>query len=203
MLALGQMLNQHTTGGAGPSRRCLDTHHVFDWGFSEDTQPVVFPAALLVAALLGARRLPLVEAVPAKVEPLALVFGADAADDPFVFAVDALAERAAPGTLLDAHRLSQVVLGDLGLELLLLVCIENCEPSHLDVGPLSVAAYLVLSVDVGAEEYELASGEQTLAVGGEGLGAYGMAARHFGSFILGIIVPCDHVWFVRQIYQII
>ena len=203
MLALGQMLNEHTAGGAGPSGRRPDAHHVLDRGLSEDAQPVVFPAALIVAALRGARCLPLVEAVPAEVEPLTLVFGADAADDPFVFAVDALAERVAPGTLLDAHRLSQVVFRDLGLELLLLVCGEDCEPPHLNVGPLAVAADLVLPVDVGAEEYELAGGEQALAVGGERLGVYGMAARHFGPFTLRIIVPRDHVWFVCQIHQVI
>ena len=161
---------------------------------------MVFSAALRVATLVCASCFPLMEAAPAEVESLPFVLGADPADNPLVFLVDALAEGLAPRALLDPHGLLEVVFRDFRLKFFLLVSAEHTKTPHFDVAPLLIAAYGVRMVNVWTEEDEFPRREQTLTVGGQRFGRNCMATGHFGSFSFGVIIPCDHIGLICQVH---
>ena len=121
VLALGNMLDEHATLRAGTAARCFHPNNVFLLGFSKDAQAMIFVTALLVSTLGGPGISPLVETMPAEIETTALLLGAKATGQTFVFGIDSFAEALTTRTFLDPHCLLQVVFGNPCLELFLFV----------------------------------------------------------------------------------
>lgn len=140
MLAMLKMLDKHSAVGTGTTRWRLNSNDIFHWGISQDFQPGVFATALLIPTLVYSRCFPLMEAIPAKVEPSALLFSADGTDESLVFHIQPLTQAVTAWTFLDPHSFAKVIFRDFGLKFLLLCYSKHSKTANIDIVPFLVAA---------------------------------------------------------------